>query len=277
VTRLKPEDISYLPSGITDYDRKLISNTGYSMRQIACRASGVCEDKILDLINACSVAVIPVTSGRGIITGFSEAVNQIAAHTGFKSFITENTDIAGINEAFEKKSDILMLADDKTFAAFNLKSRKTSENSRATGRGFAAALEVLAGGLKEKKVLVIGCGPVGRGSAGFMAECGAEFSIFDINQILCKNLAEMIKTRYNTDIIIEKSLENALSSHNYIIDASPAENIIKENYIKEGTFISAPGIPLGLTERALEKISNRIFHDPLQTGVATMIIETLTA
>jgi len=71
-------------------------------------------------------------------------------------------------------------------------------------------------------------------------------------------------------------LEDALSIHNYIIDASPAENIIKENFIKKNTLISAPGVPLGLTENALKKMSNRIFHDPLQTGVATMLIDVLS-
>lgn len=39
------------------------------------------------------------------------------------------------------------------------------------------------------------------------------------------------------------------------------------------TYIAAPGMPLGLTRGAVEKIGDRLFHDPLQTGVAIMAIE----
>jgi pyrrolysine biosynthesis protein PylD len=43
--------------------------------------------------------------------------------------------------------------------------------------------------------------------------------------------------------------------------------------VKGDTYISAPGMPTGLGAGALKKLSGRYLHDPLQIGVATMIVE----
>ena len=38
------------------------------------------------------------------------------------------------------------------------------------------------------------------------------------------------------------------------------------------TFIAAPGVPLGVTHNAIEKVGTRILYDPLQLGTAAMAV-----
>jgi len=83
-------------------------------------------------------------------------------------------------------------------------------------------------------------------------------------------LAEATKQSSNVTIQIIKDLDQALKSHKFIIDASPATDIVQARHITSDTYISAPGVPVGLDKKALLKIGNRLLHDPLQIGVATM-------
>ena len=36
---------------------------------------------------------------------------------------------------------------------------------------------------------------------------------------------------------------------------------------------AAPGVPCGVSERAKRRLGGRLIHDPLQIGVATMLVE----
>ncbi|KKL48972.1 hypothetical protein LCGC14_2320150, partial [marine sediment metagenome] len=74
-------------------------------------------------------------------------------------------------------------------------------------------------------------------------------------------------------IRVENDLDSALATYRYIIDASPARDIINRSHVRGDTYISAPGMPTGLSAGALKKLSGRYLHDPLQIGVATMIVE----
>jgi pyrrolysine biosynthesis protein PylD len=55
-----------------------------------------------------------------------------------------------------------------------------------------------------------------------------------------------------------------------VVDATNAAGIIHANDISPQTFIAAPGMPLGLSPEAQINVSDRLLHDPLQIGVATM-------
>jgi len=62
-----------------------------------------------------------------------------------------------------------------------------------------------------------------------------------------------------------------------IVDATPMPDIISEDMIKEDTFVVAPGIPLGLTSKALKKLTSKnLIHDSLELGVVTMALDVLT-
>jgi hypothetical protein len=61
-----------------------------------------------------------------------------------------------------------------------------------------------------------------------------------------------------------------------ILAANFRKAIISEDMVRKGMIISAPSIPLGLTQKALKKLPQRaLIHDPLQLGVATMALAVL--
>ncbi len=270
MTRLASDDVKSIPAELANYDSELTAKTSCSLKGVACLAAGVQEEVIKDSLKNVLIGVIPITGGEGVIAGFCDAVAGIVAHMGCKSFITQAADVAGLTEAFEKKADIVMLADDQQFLALHTASRRMAENAVATGKGFVAGLGLMAGDLKKKNVLVIGCGPVGRSATAELAAMRARVSVYDIDFTRSLDLAEATKQSSNVTIQIIKDLDQALKSHKFIIDASPATDIVQARHITSDTYISAPGVPVGLDKKALLKIGNRLLHDPLQIGVATM-------
>jgi pyrrolysine biosynthesis protein PylD len=271
VTRLTTADIRTIADDLADYDADLVARTGHSLRGIACCAAGINEAQFDRTVGNLLVAVIPVTSGEGLIGKFCDAVKSISCHLGANTFITHATDVAGLAEAFEKKTDIVLMSDDDRFIALYTHRCRVIDNADATGNGYVAGLNLMTGGLKDRDVLVIGCGPVGFAAAESLVRTGARVSVYDIAPSNSQNLAAKIKSACDSDIIIEYDLEAALSEHRLIIDASPAADIIKAHHITPDTYISAPGVPLGLSDKARLKISGRLLHDPLQIGVATMV------
>lgn len=272
MTRLASDDVKSIAERLSEYDTDLAARTGHSLRGVACLAAGIPEKEIGDRLKDAFVGVIPITAGEGVIAGFCDAVAGIASHMGCKTFITRAPDVAGLAEAFEKKADIVMLADDHRFIALHVASRRIVDNQTATAKGFAAGLSLMSGGLDKKNVLVIGCGPVGRSAATELVAMQARISVYDINTAASIDLAETLKQSSNAIIEVIKDIDQALEGHKFIIDASPAADIIKARHITSDTYISAPGVPVGLDKKARLKIGNRLLHDPLQIGVATMVI-----
>jgi pyrrolysine biosynthesis protein PylD len=115
----------------------------------------------------------------------------------------------------------------------------------------------------------MGCGPVGRSAVQALLKLNSKISIYDVNSD-CYNL--LFKVIDKADIHIINHLDKALHEHEFIIEATPVGDVIHTDHIDSKTFISAPGFPLGLDEAAVTKIGNRLLHDPLQIGVATMTI-----
>ncbi len=275
MTRLTTNDIQHIAAQLADYDMELIKKTGYSLRGIACRAAGVQESEFEKMSADLLAGIVPLTFGRGIIGGFCDTVASIVAHIGCATLVTQFADVAGLAEAFEKKADIIMLADDDRFVAIHPQSRQLADNAAATGRGFATGLSLMGGGLEKKNVLVIGCGPVGSAATQALVKLGSDVSIYDINLSRSDDLANRIRQLLDTKINIVKKLEQALTDHQFIVDATPAADIIPAEYITPDTYISAPGVPLGLNQEARSKVFDRLLHDPLQIGVATMTVDAM--
>jgi pyrrolysine biosynthesis protein PylD len=129
----------------------------------------------------------------------------------------------------------------------------------------------MGGNLRDRPVLVIGCGPVGNSATETLIRMGARITVYDIHRSKCRDLKEAVGTSSKSEIRLADDLDTALYENPFILDASPAENIITADHITPKTYISAPGIPLGLSEAAISKISNRLLHDPLHLGVVTML------
>ncbi|MCP4157257.1 MAG: 3-methylornithyl-N6-L-lysine dehydrogenase PylD, partial [bacterium] len=99
MTRLKVDDIKDISKKLIDYDNELLRKTNHGLRGIACHAAGIDEEKLLKTIRQIKIVVVPIKSGIGIITGFSNTVVQIVRHIGFDGFVTSTTDVAGLAEA----------------------------------------------------------------------------------------------------------------------------------------------------------------------------------
>jgi pyrrolysine biosynthesis protein PylD len=168
-----------------------------------------------------------------------------------------------------------MLADDERFVALHIRSQKNVDNAVCTGNAFVTGLSLMAGSLREREVLVIGLGPVGRSAAQTLIRMGAHVSVYDVQAEPVKALVKTIGQDTDSKIQIVKTLEPALQRYRLIIDASPARNIIHAHHITPDTYISTPGIPCGLDAEAQAILSDRYLYDPLQLGVATMLLSAV--
>ena len=270
MTRLKQDDVVNIATTLEAYNADLEQITGCSLRGIAANAvgKGVGEDNA----QKPKVAMIPMTCGQGIIEGFAESVVSIINYLGFNAAITKSHDAGGVAEAVQNGSEILFMADDDRFVAVNVRTGKISDNGDATGKGYVAALAYMCDGLEGKKVLVIGAGPVGTGAALALIRFGAEVSIYDIDLSASQRLSgELIKQGHAAKI--ETDLDSALGRHCILVDACPTGEFISLRHVQKDTVIAAPGIPLGVDEAGVARLSNRLLHDPLQIGVATMIFD----
>lgn len=271
MTRLRSEDIYAIGPSMSDYDALLVRKTGRSLGKIAALAASVALASIDQ--RKCKVAVVPLTCGEGIIEGFSQAVAGIIAYLGFEVFMTDGTDAAGLALAVEHGADIVFQADEERFVAINFANRKTSDNSDATGRGFATAFELMCGSLSGRRVLLVGCGQVGRSAAIKMARRGAQLTVYDIDHTISSKLAEFVQRETGCRVLVGTNLDEVLLKHCLIFDASPADGFIKGRHLSAKTFIAAPGIPLGLVPGCWAQVEERTLHDPLQIGVATMLYD----
>ena len=105
MTRLKEDDIDRIPGRCAEYDARLKRMTGVSLRELACRAVGVDEALIIDVLDRVRIAAVPVTSGLGVISGFSEAVASIVSHLGFGAFVTRSCRYRGGNREGSRHPD----------------------------------------------------------------------------------------------------------------------------------------------------------------------------
>jgi pyrrolysine biosynthesis protein PylD len=274
MTRLKNSDICRISSCLTEYDQQLQAATGQSLLGIAARTYGVDEIKLSRQIQSFSIHIVPVTSGQGIITDFSETVCNILKFLGFDSHVTDEIDTSGLALAFEKKADAIMMADDKRFVGVNLSTRRVVDNIEATGKVFATALDLMAGGVQNSRVLIMGCGPVGEVAAKKLLGKGARLSLYDSQLETASALKEKLtsglvgKSRVQ---IVDDFTSHASTCH-YILEATPSEKTIPDELISENLLVSAPGVPLGISKSGCKMLNNRLVHDKLELGVAAMAV-----
>jgi len=251
MSRLTPKDIENIPDNLTKNE----------IREIAAYAVD-----FTSVIPPVRCAVIPVTSGLGIIGNFCESVRAILNYCGADAFITEKRDVAGIREAYDKRADLFFAADDDVCALFGTRSNVCSDNAYATGIGFAAALEKMNGGAGE--AIILGAGAVGLSAARYLANKKWSVSVYD-------PIREKIDFAVRTipDITAEYGLESVKKYRN-ILCAANSGGFITADYVTKNTNISAPGMPLGVTEEAAA-IAN-VFHNPLELGVSVMFYDCLS-
>ncbi|MEN6414152.1 MAG: 3-methylornithyl-N6-L-lysine dehydrogenase PylD [Veillonellales bacterium] len=271
MTRLLEEDMHGVGEKLARYDQQLQRMTGSGLAGIAAYSVDRQPEDFLPLRDKLTIGVVPVSSGQGIITGFSQTVQQIIGFLGFSAFVTKQKDVGGLAEAVSNGAQVIFLADDDCFAAFHLAGGKVVDNGEATGRGYAAALALMAGGLEGKRTLVLGAGPVGAGAASFLLQQGANVSVYDIDSIKTERLRQLMPA-----VKAVNELDRALAACRLVIEATPAADTIKKKYLVPDMRIAAPGIPVGINEQCQQLISGRFIHDVLEIGVASMLYAVLS-
>lgn len=273
MTRLQPDDICHITPNLADYSRELEKKTGRSLLGIACHACNLDEGQCKARLQDKQICVVPVTAGLGIISRFSDTVAAILTFLGCGAKVADQTDISGVAQAFASGYDALMMADDHRFVAIDLHTRQVIDNADATGRGFAAALDLMAGGIRGRDVLVLGCGPVGAAGAGLLASLGARVALLDKDRHAAVQVKETVSDRYRTaDIKIEDHIETALSYHRFILEATPAQDTITGTLVSPDMRVAAPGVPLGVSAEAAAILGPHLVHDTLEIGVAVMAV-----
>ncbi len=277
MTRLTTRDICDIGSRLEIYNQALRAKTGRGLLGIACHAYARDEKKIQALISDFTIHVVPITSGLGIISDFSQTVAAILRFLGFDALVSEKSDTSGVAQVFERKACSLMMADDHRFVGINVKTGQVADNSRATGRVFAAALDLMARGIKGQTVLVQGCGPVGESAAKTLLSLGAGVALYDIHvptaRLLREKLLKGSGKNKGQSILVED--KKNVSSHRFILDATPCGQSIPDNVIGEDLMVAAPGVPLGISKIGCLGLKNRLVHDKLELGVAAMAVSLL--
>ena len=261
MTRLTPDMIEGVPDDRIDLDSRLLRSTGRTVREIALEASGL--DRDTDL-SGFRVACVPITSGLGVIGGFSESVSAICSRLGMDSHVTRGTDVDGFAEAIADDVDLIMMADDRNFVAYNVAERRYTDNSWGTAMGYSVALRDAAGGLEGKPVLVIGAGLVGSWAVRILRDMGADVRVTDIVPEKAERMRE-----YGAEPLTD--VYGAISAHRLLLNAAPF--IIPGEVIAEGSIISSPGVPHNYDEVAWQR-ARAIIHDPLEIGAAVMAVNS---
>ena len=266
MTRLISKQVADIPSSLGLYDTELIRITGASLKEIACSAARIEPAEFDRAVRGIKFAAVPFAVGLGVIGGFSRAVESIACHIGCSAFTTKGQDITGLIEAIERGASVLLIADDQRFVAIHLTGGWVIDNDEATARGYVAALDkMIDGGVSGRNVLVIGAGRLGSRVIATLLEYKAKPAVYDLDHAVAERSGRVVGVK------VETSLDTALAEKLYIIDASPAEGIIRPEHLKPGMAIAAPGIPCGLNNAAYELIKGRVVHDLLQVGTVTML------
>lgn len=266
MTRLKEGWIKDISTTIKTYEGELISKTGLDFVSLASAASNVSKENIIRDSKNNKVAIIPITTGLGIIGSFVQSVAAIVECMGFETFITDGTDVQGIYEAYKRGAKTVFLADDDRFIALNFEKNILADNNIATARGFVAALEGAAGNIKDKEVLVIGCGIVGREAIIYLREKGAYPIAYDKNKSILSKLSDE-----GFNVLTD---EKKIGEYKLIVDATCEGSWLHKDMLHPDAWIATPGVPLSLDDEAYEVYKNRLVHDLLPIGVATMMAMT---
>lgn len=269
MTRLTVEDLGKLPDDLKDYDQRLKGSTNLGLLELALMTTDMTLEQYKSRVTSLTwVAVIPITMGRGIIPGFSENVAELGCFLGLPCKVTKSWDVAGWGEAVTAGSEIVVCADDDTFLAFNLTSRRIADNAAATGEIYAAALAAAADGVAERAVGVLGLGPVGQAAANWLHSQGAYLVVHDRDWNKQTGFLSGKGRIRGAD-----SVGEVLDQTDLVIDATNDSDIIKARQLKRQLILAAPGIPLGIDDPSSHMV--HLIHDPLHLGVAAMMVQAV--
>ena len=159
-------------------------------------------------------------------------------------------------------ADIVLMADDDRFVAYNTVTGTVADNARCTALGYSYALRDAAGGLAGREVLVMGAGFVGSEAVRILRDMHAMVSVADIDTEKASRLATYEGVGWIEDV------REAISTHRLILNATPGT--IPGHDMMQGVIVSSPGVPYSFDEEARRR-AKAIIHDPLEIGAAVML------
>jgi pyrrolysine biosynthesis protein PylD len=215
------------------------------------------------------IAVVPITSGEGVIGGFGDCVATILLHLGSDAWVTAQPDVRGIQEAYSGAAEVLFVADDHRFIAVHTRKGICVDDDPATADGYVTALEAAAGGLFSRNVLLLGLGPVGRAAARRLLRRGAKVEVVEPDQARLQAALDIgLKLR-------PVALAEGLARCDLIFDATPSADFIDAGDVSASTVAAVPGMPSAFTAAAQAVLGARHIHEPLAIGVAVMAARAL--
>ncbi|MHB8869551.1 MAG: 3-methylornithyl-N6-L-lysine dehydrogenase PylD [Thermoleophilia bacterium] len=269
MTRLTADDVGMVAESLPALDRALLRATGADLLTLALMtACGPEPDDPSAYMPGMEVEVVPITAGAGTISGFTEAVAAVCAHIGCHTHVSTRTDVAGLAFAAERGAELVLLADDERFIAFNLFTGSFVDNGLATGHAYAMALHGAAGGVAGREVLVIGLGPVGLAACATLARLGATVLVCDTDLVRVE-----VATR-SLPVLPVPSVKIGLESVDLVLDASPAPALVRDEWVTARSVVAAPGLPSGVAAGAAAALGYRLIHEPLALGVAAMVVQS---
>lgn len=259
---LTPEDLENINKQLQEADSSVRRVTGLDIK-------GVCKDFYGTTPCCEKVGIVPVTSGNGIIGNFSASLHAITEYFGFDSFVTDMPDVSGYYEAVRNGAQIILMADDNTFLAHNLKNGKIANNQPCTGIIYA---EIASRYLKtdSKNVLAVGLGKVGFPGVAHFVRKGFKVYGYDADRkLLDKTVSNLGITLFDPD-----NPENP-RKFSIIFEATPCADTIPESVISENCVISTPGIPCAISKELQKKHGVELVMEPLGIGTASMLYSVL--
>jgi pyrrolysine biosynthesis protein PylD len=267
MTRLTEADVTTLTRDLEAFEARLFEATRLDLRDLALRTV-VDGDGCVQLHGA-RIAAVPMSSGEGVIPGFSACVVATLLHLGCDAWMTTQPDVSGIEAAVAAGAGTLFIADDRRFIALNLTRACSIDDDPATADGYVTALEAAADGLHGREVLVLGLGPVGRAAVRRLGTRGAIVFVAEPD-------GERLAAARDIGLAFEAvDLAAGLDRCDLIFDASPAAGIIDAAAVRPETIAAVPGMPSAFTPTAQEALGVRHIHEPLAIGVAVMAVRAL--
>jgi pyrrolysine biosynthesis protein PylD len=256
-----------LSDRLSEFEAGLRDLTGLGLRELAMNT--VADPPVCVPLHGTRIAVVPITSGEGVIGGFSDCVAAILRHLGSDAWVTAQPDVRGIQEAYSGAAEVLFVADDHRFIAVNTRKGLCVDDDPATADGYVTALEAAAGRLLSRHVLLLGLGPVGRAAARRLVSRGAAVEVVEPDHARLSAALEIgLKVQPVT-------LADGLARCDLVFDATPSGGFIDAGDVSSITLAAVPGLPSAFTPAAQAVLGARHIHEPLAIGVAVMAARAL--
>jgi pyrrolysine biosynthesis protein PylD len=275
MTRLTTDCVKSIEQNLKEYDAKLARLIGMDMKALAFYAANkqVLSSSEMKLHK---VAVVRISTGKGVIGSFAESVAAVIRYMGAEAFVPEACDVAGIYEAISCGAEILFMADDDRFIAINVKTGIVTENDEAVALGYVTALSAMAEGLSGKEVLQLGFGRLGKKTLARLLFEGAIVNVYDCDSEKTKDHGELIdQAKAKGEVKYFTHLPLPLTG--LVMDVTNEGGFLSAKDLTQDVIIVAPGLPLSLDDDAYMHYNDNVMHDPLQTGVAVMLAMVLNA